>query len=74
MCEIRGHKIPDGACDKYAYALKMCLDEPSGLRKFNFKRMDKEEVWDYCRFCKEGKDLEGDLKYGEMWQGRSARR
>ncbi|KAJ4984476.1 hypothetical protein SVAN01_10028 [Stagonosporopsis vannaccii] len=71
FCGLTGHKIPSGACNHYAPGLQMCLDDPSGLRKFNLRKMNKKLVWDYCRFCKEGRDIDGDFLYGETWQGAS---
>lgn len=70
FCAITGHKLPAGACDKYAHGLQMCLDDPNAPRRFDFSKMHGRQVWDHCRFCKEGRDLEGGYKYGEMWQGR----
>ncbi|KAL1611206.1 hypothetical protein SLS59_000847 [Nothophoma quercina] len=72
LCGATGHKLPVGACNKYAYGLHMCLDDPVAPQKFDFRRMENGGiVWDYCRFCKEGKDIEGDYLYGQSWEGTS---
>lgn len=69
-CRDNGHKLPVGACNKYAHGLKMCLDDLNEPKKFDFKTMvNGGIVWDHCSFCKAGKDIDGDFKYGENWEG-----
>ncbi len=64
-----GHQLPLDACDKYAYDLDMCLAHPGEPRKFVWSKM-KEAPSEpgLCRFCWEGKDIEGEWAYGENWK------
>ena len=70
MCKAPGHKVPVDACNKYAHGLGMCLEDPVNPQKFCFDKMERSGqcVIDQCRFCKAGKDLDGNFKYGENWQ------
>lgn len=74
-CGSQGHKLPLGACNKYAHGLKMCLDDPIKPKKFDFQRMeDGGVVHDQCSFCKQRKDIDGDYLYGKLWEGTARHR
>lgn len=66
-CGATGHKLPENACDRYAHGLRCCLGDPNSVRKSDFDRMEKEVYFGKCRFCKEGKDIDGAFFYGAGW-------
>lgn len=69
-----GHSLPQQACDYYANALQQCLanhDHARDLKVDDWK--DGEVCSGLCRFCEEGKDIDGVWKYGAKWVGREER-
>lgn len=65
-----GHRLPLSPCDEYAHLLAMCLAHPGEPRKFVWNKMLRATNSDkVCRFCKEGKDIEGKWAYGRNWLG-----
>lgn len=66
-----GHRLPAEACDYYSYAHHKCYAAPDVAKKVNCYQMKQGEIFTgLCRFCREGKDLEGVFKYGAKWQER----
>jgi hypothetical protein len=68
-CGAAGHKLPENACDNYAHGLQRCLGDPNLVRKFDFSEMKGDVYYGRCRFCKEGKDIDGAFLYGRGWMG-----
>ncbi|KAF3005840.1 hypothetical protein E8E13_008663 [Curvularia kusanoi] len=63
------HVVPLEPCDKYAHELSMCFADPNGARKFDWKNMEEAPPSsDPCRFCREGKDIEGAWRFGVYWK------
>lgn len=66
-----GHSLPQQACDYYSNEWQHCLvahDRPRELKVYDWK--DSEIFDGFCRFCKEGKDIDGAWKYGKKWARR----
>lgn len=66
-----GHRLPKQACGFYADAWQQCLaahDLPKDVKACGWK--DGELYDGLCRFCGEGKDLDGAWKYEKKWVGR----
>ena len=65
-----GHTLPLDPCDEYAHLLAMCLANPGEPRKFIWAQMRRApKSLEVCKFCKEGKDIEGEWAYGKNWLG-----
>lgn len=65
-----GHRLPLEPCDAYAHLLQQCLADPGELRRFSWASMRRApRSLENCRFCREGKDIEGEWAYGGNWVG-----
>jgi hypothetical protein len=63
------HTLPSDPCNKYAHYLEMCLAYPTEPLRFDFETMEQLlESRDKFRFCKEGKNIDREFRYGESWQ------
>ena len=64
-----GHTLPIDVCDQYAHHLGMCLaylTEPVRFKLEEMEELDSED--EICRFCMEGKDIDGGYRYGKKWE------
>lgn len=65
-----GHALSFEPCDEYADLLQVCLANPGELRKFTCSQTRRApRSLEACKFCKKGKDIEGEWTYGENWLG-----
>jgi hypothetical protein len=65
-----GHTLPLNVCNHYAHHLEMCLKHLIEPVRFKVDEMEElPSVEGMCRFCREGKDIDGDFRFGETWEG-----
>jgi hypothetical protein len=66
-----GHRLPKEVCNYYSNEYFQCYAAPNLAKKLPvYEWKDGKRYSEICKFCKEGKDIDGAYKYGEGWKGR----
>ena len=68
-----GHRLPKDACDYYSWEHHKCYAmAPVAKDTPVYEWKNGETCSGICRFCQEGKDIQGAWRYGKGWAGREA--
>lgn len=70
--ESCGHTMPEDPCEHYSNLLGVCMAKPLSKNIDKKKLFDKEAKKEpgLCKFCREGKDIDGEYGYGKGWEER----
>lgn len=65
------HRLPRGVCDYFSYAHQKCYAGPDFAKDVPVKTWENgEQYFGICPYCKDGKDLSKEHRFGANWKDR----